>query len=78
MPEATFAARTLSALQMHGHATFDVIAHRMGEPARRVRYTLDHLRRAGHVSVMGHAPSCGRGRPKAVFAVRVFELQRVW
>jgi predicted ArsR family transcriptional regulator len=75
----SFAVRTLKALEMQGHATFDVIAHRMGEPARRVRWTLDHLRRSGHVSVAGHAPSTGRGRPRAVFTARsAFALQQVW
>jgi predicted ArsR family transcriptional regulator len=75
----TLSHRTLAALKTHGHATFDVIAHHMGEPAKRVRWTLDHLRRSGHVCVAGHASPSGRGRPRAVFTARsAFTLQQVW
>ena len=75
----TLSHRALAALKTHGHGTFDVIANHMGEPAQRVRWALDHLRRSGHVCVAGHASPCGRGRPRAVFAARgMFVLQQLW
>ena len=75
----TLANRALEALQNLGAASFDVVAASMGECPRRVRHSLDHLRRQGHITVAGLAPHPGRGRPRALFAPRpTFALQRFW
>ena len=77
--EITLKARTLSALAGMGAAPFDAVATALGECPRRVRGSLDHLRRQGVITVAGHAPLNGRGRPRALFApLPTFALQAHW
>lgn len=77
----TLKARALAALAQLGPAHFEVVAHTLGECPRRVRHSLDHLRRTGHIVVQGHVPCPhpGPGRPRALFAPRpAFVLGQFW
>jgi len=77
--EITLKARTLAALAGMGAAPFDAVATALGECPRRVRCSLDNLRRQGYVTVAGHAPHPGPGRPRALFTPRAtFALQAYW
>jgi predicted ArsR family transcriptional regulator len=75
----TLTKRALQALGQRGHATFDSLAHELREPPRKVRWTLDNLRRNGHVKVSGSVVAVGRGRPKVLFSLpNRFALQGIW
>jgi hypothetical protein len=77
--EITLKARTLAALAGMGAAPFDAVATALGECPRRVRFSLYKLHRQGMVTVSGHTPLLGPGRPRALFTPRAtFALQAHW